>query len=85
MELQVGKWGNSLAIRLPSALAKQAGLCEGGRVRAEVGAGRELRLVSSGPAANSTSRAALADTLVKMHQDWPMGRPVVRWMRDQGY
>lgn len=85
MELQVGKWGNSLALRLPTALVKQVGLREGSRVQAEVTAGRELRVVKSGSEPLTASRAQLADELRVMHKDWPMGRSVVRWMRDQGY
>ena len=27
----------------------------------------------------------LAVDLEAMHKEWPMGRSVVRWMRDQGY
>ena len=85
MELQVGKWGNSLAIRLPVTLARQAGLREGSRVQANVTAGRELRLVKAGNELETVSRAQLAKELTDMHRDWPMGRSVVRWMRDQGY
>ena len=85
MELQVGKWGNSLALRLPVTLAKQAGLREGSRVTADVTAGRELRLVNAGSELKGTSRAQLAKELIDMHHEWPMGRSVVRWMRDQGY
>ena len=85
MELQIGKWGNSLALRLPTALVKQAGLREGSRVQAEVTAGRELRVVKSGSEPLTASRAQLAEELRVMHKDWAMGRPVVRWMRDQGY
>jgi antitoxin MazE len=29
MKMQVGKWGNSLAVRLPKALAERYGLAEG--------------------------------------------------------
>jgi antitoxin MazE len=32
MELQVGKWGNSLALRLPSTVVKKMHLCEGAKV-----------------------------------------------------
>ncbi len=85
MELQVGKWGNSLALRLPVALARQAGLREGSRVQADVTAGRVLRLVNAGSELKTTSRAQLAKELIDMHRKWPMGRSVVRWMRDQGY
>lgn len=85
MELQVGKWGNSLALRLPVKLAKQAGLREGSRVQADVTAGRELRLVNAGSELKTTSRAQLVKELEDMHREWPMGRSVVRWMRDRGY
>lgn len=85
MELQVGKWGNSLALRLPVTLAKQAGLREGSRVQADVTAGRELRLVNTGSELRATSRAQLVKELEDMHREWPMGRSVVRWMRDQRY
>lgn len=29
MKMQIGKWGNSLAVRLPKALAERFGLSEG--------------------------------------------------------
>lgn len=32
MELQIGKWGNSLALRLPSDVAREMGLREGARI-----------------------------------------------------
>ena len=85
MEIQIGKWGNSLALRLPVALAKKAGLREGSRVQADVTASRELRLVNTGSELKATSRAQLAKELSDMHREWPMGRSVVRWMRDQEY
>lgn len=85
MELQIGKWGNSLALRLPVALAKKAGLREGNCVQADLTASRELRLVNTGSELKATSRAQLAKESSDMHREWPMGRSVVRWMRDQGY
>jgi antitoxin MazE len=50
---QVAKWGNSLAVRLPKAVAQQAGLAEGDRLSVSVardgsvvlrGAGRKYSL-----------------------------------------
>jgi antitoxin MazE len=32
MHVQISKWGNSLGLRLPRALAKQIGISEGGQV-----------------------------------------------------
>jgi antitoxin MazE len=35
MELQVNRWGNSLAVRLPQELVRQLGLHEGDKLQAE--------------------------------------------------
>ncbi len=84
MELQIGKWGNSLALRLPVSLARQMGLEEGASMQAELLASGELRLRAGvNPARSAKTRAELAQELAAMHQDWPMGYPVVREMRDQ--
>ena len=37
---QIGRWGNSLAIRLPKAVAEASGLNEGHRIRFESARGR---------------------------------------------
>lgn len=36
MELNIAKWGNSLALRLPSRLARETNLTEGATVRLEI-------------------------------------------------
>lgn len=36
-ESTISKWGNSLAVRIPLAIAKQAGLAEGDRVKLVLG------------------------------------------------
>jgi antitoxin MazE len=35
-DAQIAKWGNSLALRIPQAVAKEAGLAEGDRVSLDV-------------------------------------------------
>ncbi len=35
-ETQVSKWGNSLAVRIPQAIAKRAALAEGNRVSVDL-------------------------------------------------
>ena len=86
MQLEVGKWGNSLALRLPAALSKQAGIREGSRVDAKVLAGRELRLSRiAAPRSTTKTRAQLVQDMQTMQQAFPMGVPVVRWMRDQSF
>jgi antitoxin MazE len=42
--MQVGKWGNSLAVRLPAAVVEILGLKEGDEVRIEVAGDRTLRV-----------------------------------------
>lgn len=32
MKMQIGRWGNSLAVRLPKELVERFGLCEGGEI-----------------------------------------------------
>ena len=38
--LQVGKWGSSLAVRIPKAAAKQCGISEGSAMEMDVQDGR---------------------------------------------
>ncbi len=39
MKTQVGKWGNSLAVRIPGILAKDLELCEGMELEVTAGVG----------------------------------------------
>lgn len=45
--MQVSKWGNSLAIRLPAAVVEVLGLKEGDQVEIEVAHARALRVQRS--------------------------------------
>jgi antitoxin MazE len=42
--MQVGKWGNSLAVRLPAAVVEILGLEEGDEIQIEVAGDRTLRV-----------------------------------------
>ena len=42
--MQVGRWGNSLAIRLPAAVVEVLGLKEGDEVQIEIAGERTLRV-----------------------------------------
>jgi antitoxin MazE len=44
MRLQIAKWGNSLAVRLPAECVRAAGLKEGDAIEAEVTPLGEIRL-----------------------------------------
>ena len=42
--MQVGKWGNSLAVRLPAAVVEAFGLKEGDEIQIEVAGERTFRV-----------------------------------------
>ncbi len=83
MELTVGKWGNSLALRLPAGIARQLGLQEGSRVQAEVTDTGELRLTPPEPIRPARTRDELMEQLRKLHAEMPVTQPVERqeWSR----
>lgn len=77
MRLQLAKWGNSLAVRLPVECTRAAGLREGDMVEAEVSAVGEIKLM---PARTFDKKAFLED-LRKLREKMPMTEPVVEQMR----
>lgn len=84
--LQVGKWGNSLAVRLPAAMLREAGLQEGSQVLAVLD---KNRVISLKPMPNTsslaTSRAALIAEIQAVQQGMEVSDSVVREMRDARY
>jgi antitoxin MazE len=54
--MQVSKWGNSLAIRLPASVVEVLGLKEGDQIEVEVASARALRVQR----ADAGDRQALA-------------------------
>ena len=46
-DTQVAKWGNSLAVRIPRAIVKDAGLAEGDRLSLDLGTDGSIVLRSS--------------------------------------
>jgi antitoxin MazE len=46
-DTQVAKWGNSLAVRIPRAIVRDAGLAEGDRLSLDLGADGTIVLRSS--------------------------------------
>lgn len=77
MKLQVAKWGNSLAVRLPVECVRAAGLREGDSVEAEINAAGEITLTP----ATSFDKAAFLDRVLKLRATMPMTEPVVAQMR----
>jgi antitoxin MazE len=79
MRLQVAKWGNSLAVRLPVECLRAAGLHEGDTVEAEVSAVGEIILTP----AQTFDKADLLKKIRKLRASMPMTTTTVEMMRDQ--
>ena len=77
MRLQLAKWGNSLAVRLPVECTRAAGLREGDTVEAEVSAGGEIKLTPTKP----FDKEAFLRRLGKLHAKMPMTATTVEAMR----
>ena len=78
MELQVGKWGNSLALRLPAQVVKKMRLNEGARVELTLDEGGKATLTS----APAFDKAAYLQRVRALTQGMPITESVVREMRD---
>jgi antitoxin MazE len=74
--LQIAKWGNSLAMRLPADMARRVGLREGDSVEAQITVDGALTIRAA-----SWSRRAFAAELAEAREALPMGRPVVEELR----
>jgi antitoxin MazE len=77
MKLQVAKWGNSLAIRLPVECLRAAGLKEGDEVEAEVTPSGEIRLT----VAQSIDKKAFLERVARLRAGLPMTTATVEEMR----
>jgi len=77
MELTVSKWGNSLAVRLPSESARKIGVGEGDTLVAEVSADGRLVLAPEGRAIGKAESRRLRQFLDRQKET----APVVREMR----
>ena len=77
--LRVAKWGNSLAVRLPSECVRKAGPREGDSVEAEVAPGGEITLVPTRP----FDKAAFLAKTRKLRDAMPETEPVVEKMRKE--
>ena len=77
ISLQIAKWGNSLAMRLPADLVRRFGLREGDTVDAQLTADGALTIRPAG-----WSRRAFAAELAQAREALPMGRPVIEDLRN---
>ena len=76
MDLQVAKWGNSLALRLPASVVRQLGLCEGLTVHAHVTPDGTLAIQAA-----EWRRSDFAAELEAARAALPMGESVVDELR----
>lgn len=65
--MQVAKWGNSLAVRLPAAVVKALGLKEGDEIEIRVAGARSFAV------ARDSRRADALDSIRAMRRPLPEG------------
>jgi antitoxin MazE len=76
MDLQISKWGNSLALRIPSEIVRRFGLREGDTVDAQITVDGALTIRPG-----HWSRAAFAAEVGQARATLPMGSSVIEEMR----
>ncbi len=77
MELQVNRWGNSLAVRLPQELVRELHATEGSTIEAQAVSPGHLKLAG----APEFDRKAFLQKLKKLRAAMPLSDPVVEQMR----
>ena len=80
MRVQVAKWGNSLAVRLPGVCLRQAGVKHGDALDVDVTPLGEIRLTPC-PAPHRFEKTAFLDQLRRLQESWPITDSVVATMR----
>jgi antitoxin MazE len=76
-DLPVGRWGNSLAVRIPAKLAKELGVGEGSLLQAQVLGPARVRLSAKQPMDMKSFVARVRE----LRQTLPVTEPVVEEMR----
>ena len=76
MNLQISRWGNSLAVRIPADYVRQIGVKEGDRLQAHLSADGGLNLRPA-----RWSRKAFAKELARDSKALPLGTSVMEQLR----
>ena len=79
MRLQIAKWGNCLAVRLPASYARQVNLSSGDYLEATIDAGGEMHLVPGAPKAD---KAAMLKKIAALHKVLPQTASVMATLRN---
>lgn len=80
-DLPVGRWGNSLAVRIPAKLAKELGVTEGSTLTAEVIGPARVGLGATRPDKPKMTMAEFLANLQRLHARTGITEPVVEQMR----
>lgn len=78
MNLQIAKWGNSLAVRIPADYVRQIGVKEGDQLQAHLGVDGALNLRAA-----NWSRKSFAQDLANVNKALPMGASVMEQLRSE--
>jgi antitoxin MazE len=76
--LQIAKWGNSLAVRIPADYVRQIGIKEGDQLEAHLSVDGALNLRPA-----QWSRKAFAKELLHKREGLPMGTSVMEMLRSE--
>ncbi len=76
-DLPVGRWGNSLAVRIPAKLARELGVGEGSLLRAQVLGPAQVRLSVKAP----LDMKSFVHRVRELRQSLPVTEPVVDELR----
>jgi antitoxin MazE len=79
MRLQVSKWGNSLAVRLPVECTRAAGLKDGDSVEASITPAGEIILSPE----KTFDKVTFLTRIARLHASMPKSASVVETMRQE--
>ena len=79
MRLQIAKWGNSLAVRLPMECTRATGLRAGDSVEASITPEGGITLAPE----RAFDKTAFLTRLARLHAAMPISKPVVKRMRQE--
>ena len=76
-DLPVGRWGNSLAVRIPAKLARELGVGEGSLLQAQVLGPAQVRLSAKQP----LDMKSFVQRVRELRQRLPVTEPVIDELR----
>lgn len=78
MRLQIAKWGNSLAVRLPTSYTKRIGVHNGDYLAASIDSSGEIRLT---PHYKNSDKTAMLEKILAFHKTIPITTSVMEELR----